>query len=387
MKNFKSLFLNSRLLLFLFLPLVYSTSCAQRDSLEFKIGQMIMIGFPGTTPDADVIQAIQAGKIGSVIFFEKNIPKTNSFAGLKKITWTYQQAAAVPLLIGIDQEGGKVNRLKEKYGFTRSVSAAYIGKTQSLDTARFYADATAATLAGLGFNVNFAPCVDLAINPENTAIVKPERAYSKNPDSVVYFAREVIRQHRKHNILTSPKHFPGHGSSTADTHFGIADVTETWSEQELKPYKDLIAGNYADAIMTSHIVNKNLDPSGLPGTLSKRVIDSLLRKKMGFNGLIFTDDMQMHAITKHFGLEEAIRLAILAGVDVMCFSNNIQGSEERTADKVHRIILDFVRKGQISPERIDQSYRRIMAVKKKWLDADTLRMDFKAMPKTSGKKR
>jgi beta-N-acetylhexosaminidase len=256
-----------------------------------------------------------------------------------------------------------------------------------ISTARFYADATAATLAGLGFNVNFAPCVDLAINPENNAIVKPERAYSKNPDSVVYFAREVIRQHRKHNILTSPKHFPGHGSSTADTHFGIADVTETWSEQELKPYKDLLAGNYADAIMTSHIVNKNLDPSGLPGTLSKRVIDSLLRKKMGFNGLIFTDDMQMHAITKHFGLEEAIRLAILAGVDVMCFSNNIQGSEERTADKVHRIILDFVRKGQISPERIDQSYRRIMAVKKKWLDADTIRMDFKAMPKTSGKKR
>ena len=95
----------------------------------------------------------------------------------------------------------------------------------------------------------------------------------------------------------------------------------------------------------------------------------------------------MHAITKHFGLEEAIRLAILAGVDIMCFSNNIQGSEERTADKVHRIILDYVKTGAISAERIDQSYRRIMASKKKWLNADTIRMDFKAMPKTSGKKK
>jgi beta-N-acetylhexosaminidase len=387
MNIIKKLWCKSHMLLAVILPLIYSTSYAQRDSLEFKIGQMIMIGFPGTTPDPDVINAIKAGKIGSVIFFEKNIPKTNSFAGLKKITWTYQEAALIPLLIGIDQEGGKVNRLKEKYGFTRSVSAAYIGKMQSLDTARFYADATAATLAGLGFNVNFAPCVDLAINSENTAIVKPERAYSKNPDSVVYFAKEVIRQHRKHNILTSPKHFPGHGSSTADTHFGIADVTETWSDIELKPYKDLLSSNFADAIMTSHIVNKRLDPAGLPGTLSRRVIDSLLRDKMGFKGLVFTDDMQMHAITKHFGLEEAIRLAILAGVDIMCFSNNIQGSEERTADKVHRIILEYVKTGTISAERINQSYKRIIAVKKKWQNADGFPMEFKAMPKSSGRKR
>ncbi|MFZ9980764.1 MAG: glycoside hydrolase family 3 protein [Cyclobacteriaceae bacterium] len=350
------------------------TSCAQRDSLDYKIGQMIMIGFPKAEVDSAVLKEIKAGKVGAVIFFEKNIPRTNSFAGLKKITWAYQQASAVPLLIGIDQEGGRVNRLKEKYGFTKSVSAAYIGKTRSLDTARFYADATAGTLAGLGFNINFAPCVDLAINPENTVIVKVERSYSKNADSVVMYAKEVVREHRKHNVLTSLKHFPGHGSSSADTHFGVADVTDTWSDQEIKPYKDLMAAGFTDAIMTSHIVNKVIDPKGLPGTLSKRTIDSLLRKKMGFDGVVFTDDMQMHAITKYFGLEEAVRLAVNAGVDVMCFSNNIQGSEARTVDRVHQIIRGFVDRGEIPAARIEESYRRIMVLKEGLSSGDKSRM-------------
>ena len=365
-------------------------SCAQRDSLDMKIGQMIMIGFPKAEVDSAVLAEVKAGKAGAVILFEKNIPKSNSFAGLKKITYTYQQAAPIPLLIGIDQEGGKVNRLKEKYGFTRSVSAAYIGKSRSLDTARFYADATAATLAGLGININFAPCVDLALNPANTVIFRPERSYSRNPDSVVRFATEVVRQHRKHNVLTSLKHFPGHGSSLNDTHFGVADVTDTWIEAEIKPYRDMLAAGYVDAVMTSHIVNRKLDPKGLPGTLSKPIIDSLLRKRIGFQGVVFTDDMQMHAITKYFGLEEAIRLTVLAGVDIMCFSNNIQGSEARTVDKVHEIIRKYVDQGVISRERIDESYRRIMTLKKRLQQNDTSRtapMPAKADSGKAGKKK
>jgi beta-N-acetylhexosaminidase len=120
-----------------------------------------------------------------------------------------------------------------------------------------------------------------------------------------------------------------------------------------------------DAVMTSHIVNRKLDPKGLPGTLSNRIIDSLLRKKMGFKGVVFTDDMAMQAITRYYGLPEAIRLAINGGVDIMCFSNNIQGSDDRTADKVHAIIRGFVDSGQISRERIEASYDRIMAMKRK----------------------
>ncbi len=333
------------------------------DSLSIKIGQMILIGMPKAEVDPIVLEEVRQGKAGSIIYFEKNIPKTNSFAGFKKMSWTYQQAAPIPLFISIDQEGGKVNRLKEKYGFPRSITAASMGKAKTLDSVRFYANSIAATLAGLGINVNFAPCVDIAVNPENTVIVKPERSFSANEDTVAMMAIEYIKQHRKVGVITALKHFPGHGSSKEDTHFGVADVTNTWSDRELKPYKMLLDSGYVDAVMTSHIVNKTLDKNGLPGTLSKDILDGILRKKLGFNGVVFSDDMQMHAITKNYGLEETIKLAINAGVDIMCFSNNISGSEERTVAKVHEIIRKFVERGEIKKERIDESFKRIMKLK------------------------
>jgi beta-N-acetylhexosaminidase len=337
------------------------------DSLDLKIGQMLLIGFPTSEVDQQVLEEARQGKVGSIIIFEKNIPGRNSFVGLKKIIWTYQKAVQIPLFICIDQEGGRVNRLKEKYGFPRSITAEAMGKAGSLDSVRFYAEATAATLAGLGINVNFAPVVDLASNPNNPIIARYGRAFSANEDSVSLLAKEFIRAHRKFGVLTSLKHFPGHGSSKADTHLGIADVTNTWDPLELKPYQALIDSGYADAIMTSHIVNKKLDSDGHPGTLSDDIITGLLRNQLHFDGVVFTDDMQMHAITKHYGLQDAIRLAILAGVDVMTFSNNISGSDERTVDKVHAIIRDMVKQGVISEERIDESFDRIMKVKRRMM--------------------
>ncbi len=341
------------------------------DMLDIKIGQMILIGLPKAELDQKVLEEVKNGKVGALIFFEKNIPnKPNAFASVKNMTWTYQKAASIPLFICIDQEGGKVNRLKEKYGFARSITAAALGKSKSLDSVRFYAEATAATLAGLGFNVNFAPVVDLVINKDNPIIAKPERAYSANADTVAMMAKEVVKMHRKYGVITSLKHFPGHGSSKDDTHLGVADVTNTWSEDELKPYKLLIDSGYVDAVMTSHIVNKNLDAKGYPGTLSKDILDGILRKRLGFNGVVFSDDMQMHAISKNYGLEETIRLAINAGVDVMCFSNNIAGSDERTVDKVHAIIKKLVSTGEIKPERIDESFQRIIQLKSRMGNKD-----------------
>jgi beta-N-acetylhexosaminidase len=339
-----------------------------RDSLDVKIGQMILIGYPGTTVDQKVLDEIRAGKVGSIILFEKNIPAANSFIAVKKVIWTYQQAATTPLFVGIDQEGGRVNRLKTKYGFPASITAAAMAKSSNLDSVRIYAEATASTLAGLGININFAPVVDLATNPDNPIIAKYGRAFSAREDSVTLMAKEFIRQHHKYNVLTSLKHFPGHGSSKADTHLGIADVTNTWNEKELIPYRELIDSGYVDAVMTSHIVNKSLDAAGNPGTLSRDILDGILRQRLKFNGVVFSDDMQMHAITKHYGLEEAIKLAVNAGVDIMTFSNNISGTEERTVDKVHQIIKEFVQKGEIPMTRIDQSYQRIMKLKKQLVD-------------------
>jgi beta-N-acetylhexosaminidase len=192
-----------------------------------------------------------------------------------------------------------------------------------------------------------------------------ERAFSADPDSVALFAAEFMKQHRKMNIVTSLKHFPGHGSSKDDTHLGIADVTNTWNEKELIPYQRLIESGQIDAIMTAHIVNKKLDDKGLPGTLSKKITTELLRDKLHFNGVVFSDDMQMHAITKHYSFEDAILLAINGGVDILMFSNNIAGSQERTSDKVHQIIRRFVENGTISKERIDQSFQRIMTLKQR----------------------
>ncbi len=337
------------------------------DSLDLKIGQMILIGFPDAQVDADVLREIRDGNVGSIIIFEKNIPRQNSFIALKKIIWTYQAAAAIPLIVSIDQEGGRVNRLKDKYGFPRSITAEMMGRSPSLDSVRFYSEATAATLAGLGINMNFAPVVDLRSNPNNPIIARYGRSFSADEDTVAIMAREVILQHDRYGVLTALKHFPGHGSSMADTHLGIADVTATWEERELYPYKALIDSGLVHAVMSAHIVNRNLDPDGHPGTLSENILGGILRDRLHFDGVVFSDDMQMHAITEHYGLEEAIRLAIKAGIDIMTFSNNISGSDERTVARVHAIIRGLVDKGAISRERIDESFRRIMKLKQSLL--------------------
>ncbi|MFN3840032.1 MAG: glycoside hydrolase family 3 protein [Cyclobacteriaceae bacterium] len=348
----------------LIVVLAAGTGAFAQDSLDIKIGQMILTGFPKAEVDPTLLESVRKGKVGSIIIFEKNIPTKNSYLALKKITWAYQQAAPIPLFIAIDQEGGRVNRLKEKYGFPRSVSAATLGKS-ALDSVRFYGQITASTLAGLGINMNFAPVVDLASNPDNPIIAKVERAFSKNADSVSRYAEAFIREHRQLGVFTALKHFPGHGSSMTDTHLDMTDVTNTWGEQELTPYVKLIQNGLVDAVMTAHIVNARLDPNKLPATLSLPIINGLLRTQLKFDGVVFSDDMQMHAIAKHYALEESIKLAILAGVDILCFTNNIQGSQERTVDKVHAIIRTFVQDGTIPASRIDESYRRIMALKKR----------------------
>lgn len=335
-----------------------------RDSLDIKIGQMILIGFPKAEVDSVVLREVRAGKAGTLILFEKNVPKSaTAFNALKKIIWTYQKAAPIPLLISIDQEGGNVNRLKEKYGFPRSITASAMGKAKTLDSVRFYAESIASNLAGLGINVNFAPVVDVAVNPNNPVIAKSGRSFSANPDSVTLLAREYIRPHRKFGVLTVLKHFPGHGSSQEDTHYGVADVTRFWRAYELNPYRSLIQSGDVDAVMSAHIVNRNLDKNGYPGTLSSFVIDSLLRKTLGYQGVVFSDDMDMQAISKQYGLEQAIKMAISAGIDILCFAHNLPASEGRAVDRVHAVIRKAVDTGEIPVTRIDQSYRRVMALK------------------------
>ena len=349
----------------LFLQLV-SLCALSQDSLDIKIGQMLIVGAgKGTaiTPKSPIIKEIANVHVGGIVLYEKNIDKKKPAGGLKKMIDTLQQISAIPLFVSIDQEGGKVNRLKEKYSFPKSVTAGYLGVTDNLDSSRIYYDSMAQTLNDLGINLNFAPDVDLCINKENPVIARYERCYSDKPGVVTRHALEMIKSHRKHGVLTVLKHFPGHGSSTTDTHLSMADVTKTWEQQELEPYRNLINVGYCDAVMTAHIIHHELAEDSLPATLSKNVITGMLREKLGFDGVVFSDDMQMNAIAKYYGFDVAIKKAILAGVDVLMFANNVREAEYYSAAEAHAIIKALVLSGEISHERIDESYRRIVALK------------------------
>lgn len=337
-------------------------------TLDVMIGQMIMTGIGDQSyvrESDDIVEEIQKGYVGGIIYFEKNINKNSPKDQLIRGVSLLNDAAKTPLFVSIDEEGGRVNRLKPKYGFPVTKQAGYLGELNNLDTTRYYANQTASTLKELGFNLNYAPDVDVAINPKNPVIANLGRSYSDNPDIVASMAAEVVKAHHENGVLTVLKHFPGHGSSHNDSHLGVADVTNYWQFSELMPYKSLLDSGYVDAIMTAHIVNKHLDPDGLPATLSPFVISNILRNFLEYNGVVFSDDMQMHAISSNFGFEQSIKLAILAGVDVLMFANNVPGNEKRSATEIHKIIKSFVENGEITEERIAESYERIILMKAK----------------------
>lgn len=338
------------------------------DSLDLKIGQMVMIGITNSTvisPNDSILKEIKANKVGGIVLFEKNIHPTKSKENLTKFVSKLQEAASIPLFITIDEEGGKVHRLKEKYGFIKMPSAAYLGKLDNADSTLYYTRGLAVLMAEIGINLNYAPCVDVAINKSNPVIAKIERSYSEDPNMVTKHALLSIKAQHQFGVKTILKHFPGHGSSNADSHKGMADVTHTWQVSELIPYKKIIQAGHVDAIMTAHIVNCQLDTTCLPGTLSKRIVNGLLRDSLKFKGAVFSDDMQMYAISKFYGTENAVKLAVNAGVDVLLFGNNVNPKDVITASEVHAIVKRLIKKGEISPERIDQSYKRILKLKLK----------------------
>jgi beta-N-acetylhexosaminidase len=335
-----------------------------KDSTVYKIGQMIMVGLSGTSADtsSNFYKDIKDGKVGGVSIYEANLTQTNAAENLRSIINTYQSASPIPLFTAITQEGGLVNRLKTKYGFTPMPSAEYLGKLDNLDSTKYYGDNIAFTLSRLGINLNFAPVVDVYM-PTNPVLGSRERTFSANTDVIVKHAGQIILSHNYFKVNTVLKHFPGHGSSTTDSHLGLTDVSKTWKQEELKPYRELIKKGLVKAVMTAHIVNENLDRNKLPATLSKKVITDLLRKDLKFNGVVFSDDMNMKAISAEYGLKESIEMSINAGVDVLLFSGKINGVTPNGATDIVNIILRLMKEGKISKERINASYGRIIKMK------------------------
>ena len=359
-------------LLFAFFAL-YGVTLYANDSLRYRIAQMLVIGFRGTelTQQNHIYSDVKNLQVGGVILFDYDaISKTRgrnitSPEQVKKLCYDLQKLSPNKLIISIDQEGGKVNRLKASAGFPATVSAQYLGKLNNADTTRYYAKKTAELLKQLGFNLNFIPCVDLDVNPDCPVVGKVERSFSANPDIVVKHSRIWIDEHRKQGILTSPKHFPGHGSSSSDTHLGVTDVTKTWTRKELIPYQELIKSGECNIIMVSHVFNRKLD-SKYPATLSKKIVDGMIRNDLKFRGLVISDDMAMGAIVDHYSFEAALEKAINAGVDMLILSNNGRSYDSQVAQKAVDAIEKLVRQNKISELRINEAWQRVEEVKRGW---------------------
>lgn len=348
------------LLLVLFLTL----NATQITDMQLKkmIGRMLIVGFDESyvKPSSQIVTDMQRYDLGGVILFDrfythreraKNILSPYQ---LKKLTHSLEYFARKPLFIAVDQEGGKVARLKPKYGFLKIPSASAIS-CMPLNKAEKIYNAQAKMLEDTGINVNFAPVVDLSINPANKVIVGLERSYGSDPKVIAKYAQAMIDAQTKHNIISVVKHFPGHGSSLGDSHKGFVDITNTWSQKELEPYRILIEKRKVDAIMTAHVFNTHLDDK-YPATLSYKINTELLRNTMHFRGVIISDDMQMKAISANYSLKDAVTLAINSGVNILLFGNQLA---HNSVEELVNTIFEQVLRNKIPLKRIIESNQRI----------------------------
>ncbi len=345
------------------------------NSLEKKIAQMLMIGFDGyeVNEDHHIVKAINKYNLGGVILYDleekdyqlKNIKSPQQ---VKKLVNDLKSLSEEGLLVGIDYEGGQVNRLRKEYGFPETHSHKYFGDLNDDSFTYEESSKMASTLKELGININFAPVVDLNLNPDNPIIGIKGRSFSNDPKIVTKHSREIIIAHKDQGVIIVIKHFPGHGSSTSDSHLGFVDVTETWSETELIPYKELINEEIVDCVMIAHVFNHNIDPNN-PATLSKRYINEILRGEIGFKGAVISDDLNMGAIKDNYAFEESLQLAINAGVDIVVISYNEDYKNKLYMNAVE-IIKGMVENGSIPEERINESYNRIRSLKNKLKKAE-----------------
>ena len=341
-------------------------------TLEHAAGQMLMVGFRGTELDAESVAMFRDVRPGGVVLYDRDGPSGGELERniaspdqLQSLTSAIQNACDIPCFIAIDAEGGYVNRFKSKYGFTVSVPSAEEMGEGSLDDTSVIAAALATEMQRMGVNWNFAPVVDVNVNPESPAIGAIERSFSEDPGQVAAHAGAFIESHRERQIVTSLKHFPGHGSAASDTHLGITDVTSSYRrDTELAPYVELIDDGYNAPIMTAHIVNRNLDSSAVPATLSRPIMTDLIRGELGFEGVIISDDMQMGAIVEQYGLEEAAIEAIEAGVDIVMIANQQAEYDIQHVYRVRDAIVAAVRDGILSRERVYESVARIESLKR-----------------------
>jgi beta-N-acetylhexosaminidase len=342
-------------------------------NLERIVGQLFLIGFHGEaiSENHPIAVDIRKRNLGGVILFErllaKNLDCNNIITAtqVRRLTSDLQDLAGKSLLIGVDQEGGRVCRLKNERGFPVSSAAAELGERDDLLLTEIHSLSTADMLQRVGINLNLAPVVDLNTHQDNPVIGRLGRSFSADAAKVIRHAEAWIAAHHARNILTCLKHFPGHGSSRNDSHLGFVDISGTWSREELKPFAELIGSGHADTIMTGHLFNSRLDAEN-PATLSHSTITGVLRKELHFNGVILTDDLQMKAITDRYGLEEAVCMAFAAGIDMAVIGNNLDYDPDILPKAIEAVIRG-VEKGVLEKDMLVAAHARVQQLKKRIL--------------------
>lgn len=351
--------------------LILLGSSSQAKTMDEKIANMFMIGFYGTSAskNSQIIKDICHRGLGGVILFDRHpsikgkAKNISSPQQLKKLTYTLTHSCKHTPLIAVDQEGGRVQRLKNHGFYGKYPSASTIGK-QNMSIAKSTYSSMAKELSSVGINFNLAPVADLAVNKKNRVIYGLGRSYGSDPKRVALLDKIFINAMHKQKVLTSLKHFPGHGSSLGDTHKGFVDVTNTWSKKELKPFASVINAKKADSIMIAHIFNKHID-SRYPASLSRKTITKLLRHDMHYDGVAITDDLQMYAISKHYSVENTIKLAINAGADILLFGNQLDPKLKISLSRLVSITKKLLAKGEIQKSSILKANKRIDRMKSK----------------------
>ena len=357
------------LVVFLCAVLVSGCSFTRQEaavpSLEEMAGAMIMVGFQGTSAPSPLLKAVAEGHVGGIILFDKGKKAGESYniespAQVKALVSSFQSASPRTLLIAVDQEGGKVRRLKTERGFSALPSAEEMGRMDVTEV-RALGLRSGREMASLGINVDLAPVADVHVSSQSPGLGDAGRLFGNDPEKVTRYALAFADGLYEAGVLPALKHFPGLGSAGKDSHHDLPDVTGSWSEKELLPYKEAFRRGWPGMVLVAHIYHRGMDES-LPSSLSPAVIDGMLRRGLGWRGVVISDDLQMGAVYRGRSLEERVRLALLAGNDILLFGNYLK-PDPKLHEKVFQAMLDLVRSGVVSRERLEKSWRRIEAMK------------------------
>ncbi len=329
-------------------------------TLDEKIGQMFIVGFDGTELSDPIAQLIKQYKIGGIILFSRNYSNLSQLIklinDLQSCSLRYQD---MPLFISVDQEGGRVSRFGEP--FTQFPPCANLGALNQEKQTKSYASTLAKELKICGINMNYAPVLDVLTNCENEVI--GDRAFGSNPELVAFHGNIVIKEFLKQKLIPVGKHFPGHGGTALDSHVELPEVDaglDHLKETETVPFQEAIH-NGLEVIMTAHVMFHKVNPI-FPATLSKTILTHFLKEELGFNGLIMTDDLEMGSIEKNFSEQEIPVLAVQAGADCLLVCHN---HSKQTAFMEE--LKKAVRQENITEKRIQESFDKIAALKKKYL--------------------